>query len=171
MFVTDKKVLFFSRDVTQSLAPDSEYISWCQHFLLPCSKYCWSGQVSFHWKDHFLSWLRGREKLVRVQTCYLRLCQFRLQPLQFSAENFPTSQGSKAEKCEFAVGAQAPGEFLTSLPPLLWLPLARKSSAKRGTPGKSCKSESRNLYKHFAELKYWISRCHALWVSPAKVLS
>lgn len=114
MFVTDKKVLSFSRDVTQSLAPDSEYISWCQHFLLPCSKYCWSGQVSFHWKDHFLSWLRGREKLVRVQTCYLRLCQFRLQPLQFSAENFPTSQGSKAEKCEFAVGAQAPGEFLTS---------------------------------------------------------
>lgn len=103
----------------------------------------------------------GKEKLVRVQTWYLCLCPFRLQPLQFSAENFPTSQGSKAEKCEFVVGVQTPREFLISLPPLLWPHLARERSAKRGTPGKSCKSETRNLYKHCAELKYWISRCHA----------
>jgi len=68
MFVTDKKVLSFSHHVTQSLAPDSEYISRCQHFLLPLSKYCWSGQVSFHRKGHFLSWLGGREKPRRVQT-------------------------------------------------------------------------------------------------------
>lgn len=158
MFVTDKKVLFFSHDVTQSLASDSEYISWCQHFLLPCSKYCWSGQVSFHWKDHFLSWLRGRGKFVKVQTWYLRLC---LDCNHCSFQLKTSLQGSKTEKWEFAAGVQTPGEFLISLPPLLWLPFARERSANRGIPGKICKSESRNLYKCYVELKYWISRCHA----------
>lgn len=107
--------LSFSHDVTQSLAPDSEYISWCQHFLLPCSKYCWSGQVSFHWKDHFLSWLRGREKLAKVQMWYLRLCRFRLQPLQFSAENFPTrKQGKEMGICCWGTNSQGVLNFITS---------------------------------------------------------
>lgn len=76
------------------------------------------------------------------------LCSFQLKtPLQ----------GSWAKKWEFAAGEQTPREFLTSLPPLVWAPLARLHSAKRGIPGKNCKSESRNLYKHCAELKYWIS--------------
>lgn len=98
----------------------------------------------------------GREKLVRVQMWYLCLCPFRLQPLQFPAENFPTrKQGREMWICCWGRNSQgAPHLIATSSLTTSW-------SAKRGTPGKSCKSESRNLCKHRAELKYWISRCHA----------
>lgn len=80
--------------------------------------------------------------------------------------NFPRSQACKAAKCEFAVGVPALGPCLTAVPALLWSPLARGRSVKRHTPGKSCKSESRNLYKHFAALKNLISRCRV----PASLL-
>lgn len=80
--------------------------------------------------------------------------------------NFPRSQACKAAKCEFAVGVPALGPCLTAVPALLWSPLARGRSVKRHTPGKSCKSETRNLYKHFAALKNLISRCRV----PASLL-
>lgn len=162
MFVTDKRVLSFSHDVTQSLAPDSEYNSWCQHFLLPCSKYCWSGQVSFHWKDHFLSWLWKRENLsgFRRDTCVsvrsdYNLCSFQLKTSLHHKE-------ARQRNVNSLLGYKLPGSSSSHCHLFSdHQESAREHSAKRGTPGKSCKSESRNLSKHCAELKYWISRCHA----------
>lgn len=163
MFVTDKKDLSFSHDVTQSLDSDSEYISRCQHFLLPLSKYCWSGQVSFHWKSNFLCSLCRREKLRGVQTWYLGLSLFRLQPLHISAEDFPRSQARKAAKSSSGLNLLLRYKCLghAYLPPILSLLFAQTHSARRGTPEKNHKNASRNLYKHSGELqKNLISGCH-----------